>query len=91
MEQQPNNPAPEFPDWYHTSNIWIAAFLVATGAALPRVDRGKRGRGQFWFSDPDGELAWQALKFDSDEPVGIKKFSAAMRTLKDAINQQFGR
>jgi hypothetical protein len=80
----------KFPDWYCTRNLWVAAFLVASGNPLPRLD-GRRGRAEFWFSDPAGEVSWQAMKFDADEPVGIRTFSAAMRTLREALDDTFGK
>jgi hypothetical protein len=79
----------DFPDWYRTRSLQVAAFLVAKGADLPRVS-GQRGHADFWFNDPGGEWAWEAMKFDNDEPVGARTLFDAMRKLRTGMDEVFG-
>lgn len=76
-----------------TSSMQEAAYVIAMGAELPAV-RGKRGRAEFVFDDPEGELAWLGQEFnveaENNAMCSAPKLFSAMKKLKGLMDEAFG-
>ena len=68
---------------FKTSDIQIAAFLVARGWELAHIDMLPRGRGVFLFPN-DAEA--DAQEFFQDGQVMALKFAYAVKDLKARID-----
>jgi hypothetical protein len=67
---------------YHTTDLNVAAYLVAKGHPLRAIE-GEVRRRMFVFDE--GARA-DAPKFFTDDLVGARTFAAAMKMLKSALH-----
>jgi hypothetical protein len=73
------------------SELYQAAYLVASGCQFPRVTFDRTG-AKFIFADDDGLVGWYAEAFKLDHGnqgeelmMPVKKFIGAVRKLKTAM------
>ncbi len=69
-------------DTYNTTDLSLAAFLVAKGASLIRIDPAERHH-RFIFKADAKNLA---ARFFLNDSVGARDFASALRNLKTAIH-----
>jgi len=76
--------APMARHFFETSDFWLAGALIASGKKLTTITwRGKRAF--FIFDDSIGCQAASEAYFREDLIVKAKRFSDALRTLKDRL------
>jgi hypothetical protein len=68
---------------YKTTDLNIAAFLLARGHKLTGLERLRDGRRAMFVFASGGE---DAEKFFLNEPVGARDFAAALKQLKAALH-----
>ena len=77
-----------------TPDMELAAVLCVNGAPFPETDRRSNSRSYFVFSDPDGELAWQAEQYRMSDPalvtVSVKDLFKAYGLLKRSLGMKPG-
>ncbi len=67
---------------YMTSDIGIAAYVMMRGLKLISASRGKSGRFEFVFEDPQNQGLVLSVEYANSESA---KFDAHMKNLKNIL------
>jgi hypothetical protein len=67
---------------YSTSDIGIAAYVMMRGLILISASRGKSGRFEFVFKDPNNQGLVLSVEYANSESA---KFDAHMKNLKNIL------